>query len=315
MTETLKTFKKLFAENPHTGTKEQVVTLSLGLAEAAELLDKSTYALFKEEVGINEKLFSKLKVIGATLRKIDEKKRQDVIKSLPASYSTIHSLCALKPDELVTAAKSGAITPSISNRDATTYVKQVRFPRAFLQGDKGRWGTKEEPLYSVVRPEDKNFGGSAQVAFEAELRRLCAEYGLLTRKVGETSKDTLKRQDRAEREVFWSGVLEKELTRNWFDSTPDELRKQFNLRTRDEVVETPLRSFTGFLMKAAGGRREDFWEKHGQAYVAKVHLLMEKTDDNAQRYNFKRRLEEVLADRRELAIWRNILVKANGFFY
>ena len=314
MTGTLQTFKRFVAENPYTGTAEQVVTLSLGLAAASAQLEKSTYINYRQETGISDKVLSKLKVIGETLLLIEEKKRKDVIKCLPASYSTIHKLCALKPEELVTAAKSKVITPSLSSRAADTYVKQVRFPRAFLQGDKGRWGTKEETLYSVVRPEDKNFGGSSQVAFEAELRRLCAEYGLLTRKVGETSKDTLKRQDRAEREVFWSGVLEKELTRKWFDSTPDELRKQFNLRTRDEVVETPLRSFTGFLMKAAGGR-EDFWEKHGQAYVAKVHLLMEKTDDNAQRYNFKRRLEEVLADRRELAIWRNILVKENGFFY
>ena len=314
MTETLKTFKKLFAENPHTGTKEQVVTLSLGLAEAAELLDKSTYALFKEEVGINEKLFSKLKVIGATLRKIDEKKRQDVIKSLPASYSTIHSLCALKPDELVTAAKSGAITPSISNRDAVTYVKQVRFPRQFLVGENGRWGTREEPLYSVVRPEETRMGGEALLSFEGELRRLCAEYGLLARKAGETSKDTLKRQDRAEREVFWKSVLEKEIPKKWFDETTEDLRKQFNIRTRDELVETPLRSFTGFLIKVDGGR-DVFWEKHGQAYVAKVHMLQEMTDDNAQRYNFKRRLDEVFEKTPTLAIWRNILVKENQFIY
>lgn len=314
MTETLKTFKKLFAENPHTGTKEQVVTLSLGLAEAAELLDKSTYALFKEEVGVNEKLFSKLKVIGVTLRKIDEAKRQDVIKSLPASYSTIHSLCALKPDELVTAAKSGAITPSISNRDAVTYVKQVRFPRQFLVGDKGRWGTREEPLYKVVRPEETNIGVEALVSFEGELRRLCAEYGLLARKAGETSKDTLKRQDRAEREVFWRNVLEKELPKKWFDETTEDLRKQFNIRTRDELVETPLRSFTGFLIKVDGGR-DVFWQKHGQAYVAKVHLLQEKTDDNAQRYNLKRRLDEIFEKTPTLAIWRNILVTENQFIY
>lgn len=314
MTETLKTFKKLFAENPHTGTKEQVVTLSLGLAEAAELLDKSTYALFKEEVGVNEKLFSKLKVIGVTLRKIDETKRQDVIKSLPASYSTIHSLCALKPDELVTAAKSGAITPSISNRDAVTYVKQVRFPRQFLVGEKGRWGKREEPLYKVVRPEETDIGVEALVSFEGKLRRLCAEYGLLARKAGETSKDTLKRQDRAEREVFWRNVLEKELPKKWFDETTEDLRKQFNIRTRDELVETPLRSFTGFLIKVDGGR-DVFWQKHGQAYVAKVHLLQEKTDDNAQRYNLKRRLDEIFEKTPTLAIWRNILVTENQFIY
>jgi len=314
VTQTLKAFREFVAANPHTGTTEQVVTLSLGLAEAAEQLDKTTYINYRQATGINEKVLSKLKVIGETLRKIEEKKRKDVIKRLPSSYSTIHKLCALKPEELVTAAKSGVVTPSLSSRDADTYVKQVRYPRQFLQGDKGRWGTKEEHLYSVLRPEGTDMGGETLVAFEKALRRLCGEFGLGVRRSGETSNDTLRKQERAEREVFWRGVLEKELTNKWFGETGDEVRKQFNIRTRDELVETPLRSFTGFLIKASGGR-DAFWERHGQAYVAKVHLLQEKTEDNAQRYNLKRRLEEVFAMRGALAIWRNILVKENGFIY
>ena len=87
-----------------------------------------------------------------------------------------------------------------------------------------------------------------------------------------------------------------------------------DFRRRDEVMEAPLRAFTGFLMKTSGGR-EAFWETHGQAYVAKIHLLQEKTDDNAQRYNLKRRLEQVLGERSNLCVWRNILVKESGFFY
>jgi hypothetical protein len=314
VTRTLRAFKDFVEANPYTGTADQVITLSLGLAEAAEQLDSNTYIHYRKETGINEKILSKLKVIGRTLLKIEEKKRNDVIKRLPASYSTIHKLCALKPEELVTATKSGVVTPSLSSRDADTYVKQVRFPRQFLQGDKGRWGAKEEHLYSVLRPKETEVGGEALLKFEKALRRLCGEYGLGVRKAGETSGETLRRQERAEREVFWRGVLEKELTDRWFEETEDDLLKQFNLRTRDELVEAPLRSFTGFLIKASGGR-DAFWEKHGQAYVAKIHLLQEKTEDNAQRYNLKRRLEEIFAMRAPLAIWRNIVTKENGFIY
>jgi len=314
VTQTLTAFKDFVAANPYTGTAEQVIALSLGLAEAAEQLDNNTYIHYRKETGINEKILSKLKVIGRTLLKIEEKKRNDVIKRLPASYSTIHKLCALKPEELVTATKSGVVTPSLSSRDADTYVKQVRFPRQFLQGDKGRWGAKEEHLYNVLRPKETEVGGEALLKFEKALRRLCVEYGLGVRKAGETNGETLRRQERAEREVFWRGVLEKELTDRWFEETEDDLLKQFNLRTRDELVEAPLRSFTGFLIKASGGR-DAFWEKHGQAYVAKIHLLQEKTEDNAQRYNLKRRLEEIFAMRAPLAIWRNIVTKENGFIY
>lgn len=314
MTDALATFKQLVAENPYDGTTEQIVTLSLGLAETAKRLDRGTYALWKDETGINDKVLSKLKVIGETLLKVDEKKRRDVVKRLPASYSTIHKLCSLKPEELVTAAKSGTITPSLSIRAADKYVKQVRFPRQFLTGDTGRWGSKEEHLYQVLRPEDTKLGGEALLEFEKALRRLCADFGLTVRQAGETSQDTLKKQDKAEREVFWRSVLEKELTLKWFQEAPDDLKKQFNLRTHEELLDTPLRSFTGFLQNASGGR-EAFWEKHGQAYIAKVHIQQEKTNDNAQRYNLKRRLEEVFEKRPKLAMWRNILVKENGFVY
>jgi hypothetical protein len=35
---------------------------------------------------------------------------------------------------------------------------------------------------------------------------------------------------------------------------------------------------------------------------------MEKTDDHARRYNLKRCLEGVLGDKRELAIWTNLML-------
>ena len=314
MTDALATFKQFVAENPYDGTREQVIAVSIGLAETASRLDRGTFALFKEETGINDKVLSKLKVIGETLLKVDKKKRGDVVKRLPATYSTIYQLCRLKPEELVTAVKSGVVTPEMGVRAADKYVKQVRFPRQFLTGDKGRWGAKEETLYQVLRPEETNIGGEALVEFEKAVRRLCQDFGLTLRKATETSQDTLKKQDKAEREVFWRSVLEQEVTLKWFVEAPEEVKKQFNIRKHEELLDTPLRQFTGFLIKTDGGR-DAFWEKHGQAYVAKLHLQQEKTDDNAQRYNLKRRLEQVFEERPKLVVWRNILVKENGFVY
>jgi hypothetical protein len=317
-TGTLDSFKQFVAEHPYTGNAEQVATLSMGLAEAAMQLDRSTYTHYRQEtgkeLGINDKVLSKLKVIGETLLKIDEKQRREIIKKLPSSYSTIHILCSLRPEELITAVKNGAVTPKLSSRSADIYVKQVRFPRQFLQTETEGIGTKEQHHYSIMRPENKQISEDEFLAFEKTLRSLCEEYGLVLRKVGDTSNESLRKQERAEREIFWREVLEKELSQEWFEEMPDETKKQFNLRTRDELIETPLRSFTGFLNKTSGGRNA-FWEKHGRAYVAKVHLLQEKTDNNAQRYNFKRRLEEVFEERKELAVWRNQIVKLNMFVY
>ena len=308
-------FKHFCAENPYTGTTQQIVTLSLGLYEAGKRLKPAAFRLYKEATDINPKIVSKLNVIGKTLGKLNEKERRDVVKQLPASYSTIHLLCSLPPNELVTAARSGSLTPTISIREAKDYVTQVRFPQiAATDGDKGRWGAKQEHLFSVYRPEEHPLAGEALQALETALRQVCADYGVELRHAKSNSTKTLKQQARAEREVFWRGLLQKELTRNWFVKQPEAVKKQFNLKTMEELHEAPLRSFTGFLIKADGGR-ELFWEKHGQAYVAKLQLLMEKTEDNAQRYNLKRRLEEVMETRRELTVWNNIMLKNSGFLY
>ena len=112
--------------------------------------------------------------------------------------------------------------------------------------------------------------------------------------------------------MFWKAVLEKNLQSKWFKERPEEIRNQFNLKTVQELHHAPLRTFTGFLQRCDGGKAE-FWQKHGQNYVAKVHLEMEKTDNHAQRYNLKRRLEEVLGDRQELAIWTNLMLKEGGY--
>ena len=93
----------------------------------------------------------------------------------------------------------------------------------------------------------------------------------------------------------------------------DELKKQFNIKTVDELRDTPLRQFTGFLMKSVGNR-DDFWKIHGQAYISKVQFLFDTTEDNAQRYNYKRRLEQKMAESRDLAVFNNLLLKRGGFY-
>jgi len=309
----LESYQNLLAANPHTGTGEQVVTLSMGIADAAETLDRSAFGVLRDESNINSKVFSKLKVIGKTLKEIDESKRAEVIKGLPSSYSTIHLLCALKPEELVTAVKSGAVKSTMSVRAAEAYVKQVRFPRlAVINGEKDEWVIKESMLFSIHCPESLLLSIESIKELEEALKHVCRDYGVSVRQVGDASTKSLKKMDKAQKEVFWKSVLEKELPLQWFQKTPEELKKQFNIKTHEELLNTPLRSFTGFLVNAEGGRNL-LWEKHGKGYIAKLHLEKEKTEDRSQRHNLKRRIDEVLADRKELAIWRNIMVKENGF--
>ena len=295
------------AKNPYTGTAEQIVTLSLGIFEASGLLSKSTFSLYKDGTGINEKIFSKLKVIGRNLQELTDDERRDVVKALPPSYSTIHKLCSLRSKELVTGVRSGAITPSMSVRSADEFVKQVKFPSyKSSEGEKGRWGAKEEHLFAIYRPEEVLLTDEQRQSLEEALRGVCRDFEVLIRdaQAHNASTTTLRKQGREKRELYWRKILESELTTKWFKAMPEEVKKQFNLKTIQELHETPLRSFTGFLINADGGRKE-FWSKHGKAYLARVNVLMEKTDDRAQRHNLKRRIEQVLDEHRELIEWHN----------
>ena len=147
---------------------------------------------------------------------------------------------------------------------------------------------------------------------QTELRRVCSEFGLEVRQVNSTSATTLRKQMRVELEVFWRRLLEKNLSAKWFKDRSPEIRKEFDLRTVEELINTPLRTFTGFLQRSDGGKAE-FWERHGQRYISKVHLERAKTTDHAQRYNLKRRVEKVLGERKDLAIWTNLMLREGGF--
>ena len=46
---------------------------------------------------------------------------------------------------------------------------------------------------------------------------------------------------------FWHGVLEKELTAKWFSNLKVEVKTMFTPKSVDEVLDAPLRTFTGFL--------------------------------------------------------------------
>ena len=316
-TDPVQSFLDLLASNPYRGTTEQVVTLSLGIADAAATLDRNVFSLLRERSGINSKVFSKLKVIGETLRAVDPQKLDDVVKKLPASYSTIHALCALKPEELVTATKSGTINRTISVRAAETYVKQVRFPYMAFQGNVSDPHSRDDvQVFGVYCQSNCPLDSETLTQLETELSRVCHQYLVTLRATGSKRTTFLKQEDRARKEVLWRSMLEKELTLKWFQQVPEQVKKQFNLRTHEELLSTPLRSFTGFLVKAEGSR-DSFWSAHGKAYIAKLHYEQERTDDKAQRFNLKKRLDDVLTDSRrsQLLLWRNQIAKESGVFY
>lgn len=307
----------LAEKHSYIGTGKDISTLSIGIAESSDRLTKAQLAEARielEKVGISSKVFSKLKIIGRQLLMLGEAEREQVIKALPASYGTIHVLCGMKPHALLTAVKTGRVKRSMSIRLATIFVKEVKYPKLLASGgsDKGRQAGENEDLFRVVGYSPAPLEASKLQELESELKATCERFGVELFHARASTAEALKREARGVREAFWRSILAKNLSEEWFEERSEVVRKQFNLKNVQELLNAPLRSFTGFLQVGGGGKIE-FWDKHGKNYIAKVHLEMEKSEDNAQRYNLRRRLDEVLGERRELAQWTNITLKESGF--
>ncbi len=305
---------KIAKDNPLNGTTQQVITLSISIAESNKTMDKSILNLYKEKLSFNPKLYSKLKVIGDTLLRVSEKERIEMIDYLPSAYNSLYLICSkLSTDEIKTAIKSRCITKSISYRQVGKYVKQVRYPHKYsTDGDKGRWSIKQEHLFSIFRRDTIWLEGEALEECEAAIRKICKEYQLDLRKPKEDTIASIRVEERATKAAFWRKRLEELITEKWFAEQDAELKKQFNIKRVEEVIDAPLRTFTGFLVRAGCGKKQ-FFDTWGKAYIAKIHLLEESTEDAANRYNYRRRLEEKLGDKRELLIWNNLVLRDAGF--
>jgi len=314
--QTIDEYLDILKQNPYnSGTTKEICHSAISTFNASEELDKSLYDLYVEKSGINPKTMNKLKNIGKKLLILNEKDRREVINGLPPSWSAIDELFGLKPQEVHTGVKRGDITKSLSVRKSREYKKKVLYPHKFaLDGEKGKWGYKQEILFNIARPEEIMINPDLLNNLKDEIRQVCGKYQVKVQDATEKGMASLRKQEREEKSLFWKMILSKELDQRWFNSTKEEVRKQFNIKTLQELIESPIRTFTGFLNKSVDSK-DMFWEKFGHSYIAKLQMLSEISEDTAQRYNYRKKLEQVFADpkSRNLVIWNNQTWKNSGF--
>ena len=65
-------------------------------------------------------------------------------------------------------------------------------------------------------------------------------------------------------------ALAKALQSTW-DGAPEELKQQFELNTLEDLVQSPMATFTGFLNKLRE-ELEGFWMLHANDYIQKNAL-------------------------------------------
>ena len=253
----------LAKENPYTGTSKQVVTLCLGIHQACEDGPQGPEGS-QDEMPITDKIFSKLRVIGSLMSQLTQTQQKTAIKALPDSYNGIHSFCGLTPQELVKKPSRARPSPRAPPTEMPViWWERIRFPVERVEETEHdtTWRTiltiNENPS-APLTPDDL-------LKVQQEMTKVLKGYGVEVRTPEkEESIRDLQNKQRAEQEGFWRTALEEHLTRDWFKETPTEVRKQFNLKTIEELWRTPLRQFTGFIVRSEGGRAKLFWEKWGR---------------------------------------------------
>ena len=301
---------KIAENNPYKGTAKQIAKLSISIAQSAQIFDHSVFALYKEKINISPKIFSKLKVIGETLLDIKQQERNQLINQFPDSYTTIHILCSISNKDLVTAAEKGDITANTTAKEAQLYVQQIRFPTG--DGEKGKWGYKQEHLFNIVRPDDVPMSTTSLNNLKSDIRKICLEYGAELQVPNPSGTTPLRQQERKEKALFWKSILNKEIDQKWFDKTPKSTRKKFNIQSLDDLHESDITTFTSFIIKVEGSK-DIFWNTYGKAYICKLQILSEEHPETGQRYNYRKRLKSYLQDKNELRIWNDLVLEENGF--
>jgi hypothetical protein len=127
--------------------------------------------------------------------------------------------------------------------------------------------------------------------FKQELDGLVSRYGFRTQYEEDHSMVEVRQQRSQDRSQELVSVLTKDLMTTWVEGEQD-LKNLFSLTSLEDLVLAPMSSFTGFLNRVRGNRKQ-FWDVHSVDYIHKVALEYLRTTNKGQRFNYKRRLKEV----------------------
>ena len=268
------------------GGVEEVLAIGSVVKDAKRHLTDTDFRDLRDRAPFQEKVWSKLLQIG-----LDDR-LSSIKDALPSGWSSIHQIHCLNDEELKEAVEQGVIHPRVSQGAINRWLKHFRFEEGTEQAE----GTFAD-LVMVQSPE-----GAAEQdleRFKGDLEKLVSVYGFRLRYGTEDSMAVLRQQRSSDKAHELASALAKDLRSTW-EGADESLKTLFSLTSLDDLVQSPMASFTGFLNRVRGGR-EEFWRFHGKDYVNKNALEYLKSDSRGQRFNYRRRLKEVAEKQSHLA--------------
>jgi hypothetical protein len=269
-----------------TGSVDDILRACRVIRTAKESLTPMEFKDLRERSPFSEKVWSKLLQIG-----LDDR-LEEVKDYLPPLYTTVHLIHCLTDEELESGVRDGHIHPNVTQGSLNRWIRHRRF-----HGGKEVIPEDFKTLVQVMAPPD--LSEDTLIPFKGDLEEVLTRYGFRSQYEEDQSMVSLRQQRSQDRSHELVSVLTKDLESSW-EKGEQSLKTLFSLTALDDLVLAPMSSFTGFLNRVQGDRKQ-FWAVHGTDYIHKVALEYLRTTNRAQRFNYRRRLKEVAIERENLA--------------
>jgi hypothetical protein len=259
-------------------TAEAVLEVAALVAAANEDWDKGTIAAFQKEQEIHQKVWGKLVSLSKS------KNLQSLpLGDLPASYTALYALEVMTPEEIKAAKAEGVITATASTRSILDWTKAYRLRDT---------GIEQEVPLTLVLSED--FTPEQQKDLLEALREAAGFFGAqVIEGKGGIKQAQVKANQRKARASEIEEVLMREIA-PLVSAAPENLKTRFGIRTAADLIEAPRQTFTGFFQNLERKVDGAFWTHHGRAYCLRISRDYNMTDSRAERYQFKKRIEDAV---------------------
>jgi hypothetical protein len=267
------------------GSKERFGRTAADVLETASLIaaadsdwDKDTVLAFQEAQKIHPKVWGKLIAIHR------DNRLQPLQEHLPASYTALYALVVMSDEELKAAQSEGVLDiKPLSSRALLDWTKAYRLRAT---------GIEKEILLTLVLREELT--DQRQKDLLSALKETVARFGsdVLEGKGGVKQAD-LKADQRKNKASEIEEILVREIGPVVL-SAPEDLKKRFGVTSAADLIEAPRQTFTGFFQNLEGKVEGAFWMYHGRAYCLRIARDYNLTDSRAERYQFKKRIEDAV---------------------
>ena len=268
------------------GSVDDILRICRVIRTAKESLTPMEFKDLRERSPFSEKVWSKLLQIG-----LDDR-LEGVKDSLPPLYTTIHLIHCLTDEELESGVRDGHIHPNVTQGSLNRWIRHRRF-----HGGEEVIPEDFKTLVQVMAPPDLSEDTLSR--FKGDLEEVMTRYGFRSQYEEDQSMVSLRQQRSQDRSHELVSVLTKDLKSTW-KKGEQSLKTLFSLNSLDDLVLAPMSSFTGFLNRVQGDRKQ-FWAVHGMDYIHKVALEYLRSTNRAQRFNYRGRLRDVAEERENLA--------------